>query len=272
MKKIRFREKRPLVMLNPDKILENPYNPRQTLDQGALSSLAQSMKENGMMQPLTVRKTKEGYVLIAGNRRLLAARELGIKKVPCMVAKVSPTQGAVMSLLENIRREPVNFLEEAKGVEMLLKRLELSPEDAAAALGISCNALENTLNLLSLTPWQQERIASAGLTQNHAKAVLTLSEEEDQNTCILQTIAQGLTPKETFALAEKIQKEKETPPATRKTLISDLRLLENTLNHAVTTLNRCGLLTKMEKTETDFSVVYTLQVEKGTEGNLDKSE
>ncbi len=272
MKKIRFRNKRPLVHLSPEKILDNPYNPRQTVEETALASLAQSIKENGMMQPLTVRKTKEGYLLIAGNRRLLAARQLGMKKVPCMVARVSPTQGAVMSLLENIRREPVNFLEEAKGMEALLSQLNLSPEDAAAALGISCNALQDTLNLLSLTPWQQERITLAGLTQNHAKAVLTLSHEEDQNTCLLQTIAQGLTPKETLLLAQKIQKEKETPPATRKTLISDLRLLENTLNHAVTTLNRCGLLTKMEKKETDFSVVYTLQVEKGEEENSKLTE
>ncbi len=265
MKKIRFRHKRPLILVNPEKILDNPYNPRHKMDETALSSLAGSIKENGMMQPITVRKTKEGYVLIAGNRRLKAARELGMKKVPCMVAQVSPTQGAVMSLLENIKREPVNFLEEAKGMEALLSRLNLSPEDAAAALGISSETLEDTLQLLSLTPFQQERITSAGLTPHHAKAVLTLSEEEDRTTCILQTIAQGLTPKETLLLAQKIQKEKEIPPATRKTLISDLRLLENTLNHAVTTLNRCGMLTQMEKNETDFSVTYILQVEKGEE-------
>ncbi len=254
-------------MVNPEKIMDNPYNPRKTLDETALASLAASIKENGLMQPLTVRKTKEGYLLIAGNRRLLAARALGMKRVPCMVARVSPEQGAVMSLLENIRREPVNFLEEAKGVEALLSRLSLSPEDAAAALGISSETLDDTLKLLTLTPWQQERIVLANLSPAHAKAVLTLSCEEDQNTCILETIAKGLTPKETLALAQKIQKEKETPPTTRKTLISDLRLLENTLSHAVTTLNRCGMLTKMEKKETDCSVVYTLQVEKGEEEN-----
>lgn len=272
MKKVRFREKRPMVMLSPDKILENPYNPRQTFDQGSLSSLAGSIKENGMMQPLTVRKTKEGYQLIAGNRRLLAARELGMKKVPCMVAKVSPTQGAVMSLLENIRREPVNFLEEACGVEALLTRLELSPQDAAAALGISSDALEDTLQLLTLTPWQRERIISAKLTKSHAKAVLTLRDEEDQNTCLLKTIAEELTPEQTLALAQKIQKEKETPPATRKTVIADLRLLENTLHHAVTTLNRCGLITKMEKEETECRVMYTLKVEKNTEETSEPAE
>lgn len=267
MKKIRYRQKRPLVYLSVEKILDNPYNPRQRVDETALSALAGSIKENGMMQPLTVRKTKEGYLLIAGKRRLLAAREIGMKKVPCMVARVSPTGGAVMSLLENIRREPVHFLEEAKGMERLITQLHLSPEDAAAALGISCNALQDTLSLLSLTPWQQERIVLAGLTQNHAKALLTLTQEEDQNACLLETIAKGLTSKETRELAQKIQKERETPPATRKTAIADLRLLENTLSHAVTTLNRCGMLTKMEKEETDFSVVYTLQVEKGAEEN-----
>lgn len=252
-------------MISPEKIMDNPYNPRQTLDETALDALSQSIKENGMMQPLTVRKTKEGYVLVAGNRRLLAARKLGMKKVPCMVARVSPTAGAVMSLVENIRREPIHFLEEARGMEALLTKLNLSPEDAAASLGVSPDALSHTLQLLSLTPWQRERIALAGLSRHHARAVLTLTDEKDQNTCLLETIAKGLTPKETLLLAQKIQKEKETPPATRKTLIHDLRLLENTLNHAVTTLNRCGLLTKMEKEETEFSVVYTLKVEKNTE-------
>ena len=272
MKKIRFREKRPLILLNPEKILGNPYNPRQTFEEKNLSSLAQSIRENGMMQPLTVRKTKEGYMLIAGKRRLMAAKKIGMKKVPCMVAKVSVTQGAVMSLLENMQREPMSFLEEAKGLEQLLTKLELSPEDAAASLGISCSVLKSTLDLLTLTPWQQERIASANLSRSHAAVFLTLPSEEDRNTCILQTIAGGFTPAQTRELAEKIQKEKGTPPPKRKTVISDLRLLENTLSHAVTTLNRCGMSTKMEKTESPTKVEFTLQVEKIAEEHTNPPE
>lgn len=262
MKTVKFKNRNPLVMIAPKKIRENPNRPRKEFDPASLASLAGSIKENGMMQPLTVIKKQKEYVLITGERRLRAALELGMKKVPCLVVTASGEEAAVMALLENTHRKPLHFLEEAQSIEQLLYHRNLTPEEVAMKLGISGTLLWEKLELLTLTPWQRERIQSANLTEAHAKAFLKIGNEELRNDCILKTIARELTPPKTLALAEKMIKEQEMPPITRKTLLSDLRLLENTLNHAVTTLNRSGMKAKTQKKETDFLVEYTLQVEK----------
>ncbi len=267
MKTIRFKNRKPLIMIAPQKIRESPHRPRKEFDPVSLACLAGSIKENGMMQPLTVVKEQKGYVLITGERRLRVALELGMKKVPCLVVTASEKDAAVMALLENTHRKPLHFLEEAESIEQLLYTQSLSPEDVALKLGISGTLLWEKLELLTLTPWQRERIQGASLTEGHAKAFLKLADEELRNDCILKVIAQGLTPAQTMNLVEKTIKEQEFPPITRKTVLSDLRLLENTLNHAVTTLNRCGMKAKTHKKETDFLVEYTLQVEKNNQEN-----
>ncbi len=272
MKKIRFKEKRPLVMIAPQKIAVNPDQPRKEFEESSLSSLAQSLRENGMMQPLTVRKSKQGYHLIAGERRLRGALLIGMKKVPCIVVQVDPHQEAVITLLENLQRQPLHFLEEAQGISQLLNTWQLTPEDAAARLGISCNTLSAKLQLLTFTPWQQERIRMARLDEHQARCLLQLAEEEERNECILQVIAHSLTPWQTQALVEKRIKEKEAPPPTRKTLIGDLRLLQNTIDHAITTMNRSGLLATANKTETQQFVEYTLHIEKKTQEPKDSCE
>lgn len=258
-------------MLPPENILPCPHQPRLQQEESALCSLTQSLRENGMMQPLTVRKTKEGYRLIAGARRLTAALQLGMKKVPCMVVKVTEQEAAVMTLLENLQRQRLTYWEEALGMDTLIHTFGLTPEDAAARLGLSCHALYGKLNLLSFTPWQKERMVLANLEERHARAFLKLETEEERNDCILQVIAKNLSPAQTEVLVEKRLREKEAPPPTRKTILSDFRLLQNTLEHAVTTMNRSGLLTNLAKTETETFVEYTLRVEKKAEEKQDVS-
>lgn len=259
-------------MIDPKKIRENPQRPRKEFEPTALETLSQSLKENGMMQPLTVRKTKEGYMLITGERRLQAALQVGMKKVPCLVVRVNQINATVMALLENTHRKPLHFLEEAQSIAFLVQTQDLTPEDAAARLGISCTALRQKLELLTLTPWQQERIQGANLTQRHANAFLKIKEETKRNDCILKVIAAGLTESQTESLVENLLQEQQPPPIRRKTLISDLRLLENTLNHAVTTLNRSGMKATFHKTETPHRAEYTLSVEKPTEPEPAKEE
>lgn len=179
-----------------------------------------------------------------------------------MVVKTAPKDAVVMTLLENLQRQPLTFWEEAKGIAELIQTWGLTREDAAARLGMACNTLSEKLQVLTLSPWQQERIQGADLTLRHVRAFLKLKEEEERNDCILKVIAQELSPHQTETLVEKILKEKETPPATRKTLISDLRLLENTIHHAVTTLNRSGMKTHAKKQETDHRVEYIVSIEK----------
>ncbi len=268
-----FKHRQPLIFLEPDKILVSPSQPRQIFDGAALSSLTESIKENGILQPLTVRKTLQGYVLIAGERRLRAAKAAGLHKVPCTVAQVNEAGGALLSLLENLQREDLTCFEEAAGIEALIRVWGFSQEDAAARLGMAASTLSNKLRLLQLTEWQRERIAAAGLSERHARALLQIKDDGLRSDLLLKIIAQNLTVAQTEQLirerSEQQQSEQMRPK--RKAVIGDIRLFANTIHHAVATMQRSGVAAKAEKTENDLFIEYKITIpklndEKPTEG------
>lgn len=264
MRKIPFVNPRPLLRLPVTAILPNPAQPRSRFDEAALQSLAESIRENGILQPLSVRRSAGGYTLISGERRLRAARMAGLDRVPCLLLRASDQNAAVMALLENLQREDLDCLEEARGISDLIHVWGVPREDAAARLGMASSTLSNKLRLLKLTPWQQDRIRAARLSERHARALLRVEDPALRDDLLLKIIANDLT----VADAERLIRDALSPPADkppipcRKALVGDLRLVANTIEHAVSAMQRSGVDAKAEKTETEQFIQYTIRITK----------
>lgn len=198
-------------MLNMSLIERGEYQPRLSVDEQGLVELAQSIKEQGVMQPILVRikagRTKvKKYEIIAGERRFRAAQIAGLKEVPVIIREVSDQQAAVMALIENIQREDLNPLEEAKGIKRLLDDFGLTHEAAAQAIGRSRSATSNLLRLLNLAEPVQEFVAQGALDMGHARTLLALPPAE-QLMIAQKVIQDGLSVRATERL---VLRQKET--------------------------------------------------------------
>ena len=172
------RDDRKLVKISPEKIVPSPYQPRREFDYYELLQLAESIRKNGLIQPVTVRKRNERYELISGERRLRASLFAGLKEIPCIVVRASDRECSLMCLIENIQRTDLNFFEEAEGIRRLMDDFSLSQQEVAEKLGMAQSTLSNKTRLLRLGPDQRSRIMSAGLTERHARALLRLPAEQ----------------------------------------------------------------------------------------------
>lgn len=199
--------------VNLSLIERGKYQPRLSMDEDGLDELAESIKEQGVMQPILVRvKTSRNkvkkYEIIAGERRFRAAQLAGLKEVPVIIREVDDQQAAVMALIENIQREDLNPLEEAKGIQRLLNEFGLTHEAAAQAIGRSRSATSNLLRLLNLAAPVQELVAQRALDMGHARALLALDAAE-QLMVAQKVVQEGLSVRETERLVER-EKEKDT--------------------------------------------------------------
>ena len=163
-----------------EKIRPNPYQPRKHIEMEKISELAQSIKTYGLMQPIVVRKAAQGIELVAGQRRLMATQELGWTEIPAIVRELSNSAVATMSLIENLQREHLTFLEEAEGYERLLKEFNLTQEVLAQRLGKSQSTIANKLRLLKLPEQVKDKLFSEEVTERHARALLKLTDEQMQ--------------------------------------------------------------------------------------------
>ena len=229
-----FSDKR-LIMLKPSEITASPDQPRKSFDEYELKRLCDSIKASGIIQPLIVRKTENGYRLIAGERRLKAAVMAGLRRVPCVIHKTDDETAALYSLLENLQRSNLTVFEEAEGINRLITEYGISQSEAAARLGISQSGLSNKLRLLKLSDSIKERVSSARLTERHARALLSLPEEEREQA-LDRIIAEGFTVSQTEEYISSLLTPEEKPvPAAhgepvRKSAIGDVRLFSNSLS------------------------------------------
>ena len=207
------------------------YQPRTRMDEGALYELAESIKAQGIMQPILVRKVGQGtnagkYEIIAGERRYRAAKLAGLDSVPVLVRDVPDEAAAAMSLIENIQREDLNPLEEAHGLQRLVKEFGLTHEQAAQAVGRSRSAASNLLRLLNLTDPVQTMLMAGDIEMGHARALLAL-ERAAQITAANQVAAKKLSVRETENLVKKLGAEFNlTSPKPKKEKSRDLRRLD----------------------------------------------
>ncbi|MBE7942781.1 MULTISPECIES: ParB/RepB/Spo0J family partition protein [Ramlibacter] len=215
------------------------YQPRTRMDEGALYELAESIKAQGIMQPILVRKLAAGdhagkYEIIAGERRFRAARLAGLDSVPVLVREVADEAAAAMALIENIQREDLNPLEEAHGLQRLIREFGLTHEQAAQAVGRSRSAASNLLRLLNLAEPVQTMLMAGDLDMGHARALLAL-ERAAQITAANQIAQRKLSVREAESLVKKIGAEFSlVSPKPKKEKSRDLRRLEEELSDLLT--------------------------------------
>jgi ParB family chromosome partitioning protein len=180
-----------------ERIKPNPFQPRENFGQKKLDELIASIKEKGVLQPVIVRRSGDGFEAIAGERRLRAAKALAMSEVPVIVRDVSDVDALELSLIENIQREELNPIEEAKAFQRLIDEFEFSQEDVAKAVGKDRATVSNTIRLLGLPKRAQEMLANGELTMGHAKALLSLSGEHTILKLANRIVRSGLSVRET---------------------------------------------------------------------------
>jgi len=217
-----------------DRMVPGMYQPRTRMDEGALYELAESIKAQGIMQPILVRKLTEGpnagkYEIIAGERRSRAARLAGLDTVPVLVRNVANEAAAAMALIENIQREDLNPLEEAQGLQRLIREFGLTHEQAAQAVGRSRSAASNLLRLLNLADPVQAMLMAGDLDMGHARALLSL-ERAAQITAAHQITAKSMSVREAESLVKKLGAEFNlVPQKPKKEKSRDIRRVEEEL-------------------------------------------
>ena len=218
-----------------DDLVPGMYQPRTRMDEGALYELAESIKAQGVMQPILVRRLQEGehagkYEIIAGERRFRASRLAGLNEVPVLVRDVPDESAAAMALIENIQREDLNPLEEAQGLQRLVKEFGLTHEQAAQAVGRSRSAASNLLRLLNLADPVQTMLMAGDIDMGHARALLSL-DRATQITAGNQIAAKKLSVREAESLVKKLGAEFNlTPQKPKKDKSRDMKRVEEELS------------------------------------------
>ncbi len=244
-------------------ILPNPNQPRRRFDYDELEGLAQSIRANGILQPLLVRQLENGKLeLIAGERRLRAARLIGLTKVPCIVNDISETDSAVFAVIENLQRQNLDYFEEAEALAILISDYRMSQEELCKKLGKAQSTLSNKLRLLKLNDEMRYKISRAGLSERHARALLSLNDEVQRARALSIIIDRHLTVSESEALIEQMLRKNETPKRQILKGFKDIRIFINTLNNAVDAIRRAGIDADSVKTETDEYVEYIVRIPK----------
>ncbi len=251
-----------LINLKPDDIIPREDQPRKTFDEYELSRLCESIKENGILQPLIVRPSGGRYMLIAGERRLRAAKRAGLKRIPCIIRKTDDLTADCYTIIENLQRSDLTVFEEAEGISRLICCHGLTQAEIAEKIGLAQSTLSNKLRLLKLDPALRERIAAARLTERHARALLRIPEEK-RNETLDHIIAKQLTLTETEAYVDKLlSPEPEKKEPVRKCAIGDVRLFANSLSKMVDTMRLGGVNAVTRRNETDTHIEYTVLITK----------
>lgn len=256
------KSKQKLQLIPVSKIVPNPAQPRRKFNSDELCSLADSIVQNGLIQPIIVRKAAGNeYMLIAGERRLRAAKIAGMRDIQAIITDFSSKESAVIAVLENLQRKDLSVFEEAFAVGALTKEWGLTQDEAAKKLGMSQSALANKLRILRLTPTEQKLIEENKLTERHARSLLRLNDSDDRMKVLEAVIKNGLNVKKTEELIDKIM----TPQKKRVykgSVPKDIRLFINTIDHAVSTMLTAGIDAKAERKETDDYIECIVRIPK----------
>ena len=258
----RKRTRQDVIYLPVEEIAPNPEQPRRQFDPVALEELAESIREYGILNPLTVRQTRQGYELIAGERRLRAAKLAGLIIVPCIPMDVSVSESSLIALVENIQRHDLDFVEEARGIARLISVYGLSQEEAARRLGRSQSAVANKLRILKLPTDVLEALCARGLTERHGRALLRLPDDERRREALEVIARREMTVAQT---EEYIDRLLTAPPKRRQKthlVLKDVRIFLNSVTRGLDLMRRGGIAADMEKRETEKELVVTISIPK----------
>lgn len=250
-----------VVEINIEKICANPYQPRTVFGED-ISELAESIRLNGLIQPLTVKADDDKYVLIAGERRLRALKSLGRTSAPCIILDVTDRNSAVLALVENIQRKDLHFFDEAEALSKLLDFYGMTQEDAAIRLGKTQSTVANKLRLLKLSENVREKIRQYGFTERHARALLKLPNEALQLEAINTISLRRLNVEQTERLITAIiDRENERESIRRRSgAFKDIRLFVNTINKAVEMMKAAGINADSQKIKENGYIEYIVRI------------
>lgn len=252
-----------ILDLSINSIIPNPNQPRRDFDENDIKILAESIVQNGILQPLTVRRNDDGnYELIAGERRLRAAKLCGLKTVPCILKEISSRNSAILALVENIQRQDLSFFDEAMAIEQLISFYGMTQEDAAVKLGRAQSTIANKLRLLRLTDDERNIIMKYNLTERHARALLKLSAPQDRINVLEKVVKQNMNVENTEKYINKLlgRENKIKSYKKRRKVFQNVRIFVNTINKAVETMQATGINAESEKIEYDDFIEYRVRI------------
>ena len=246
------------VMFLPARsIRPNPAQPRKVFREEALSELADSIRQHGILQPLSVRRTGTGYELIAGERRLRAAQMVNLNEIPCIVRNMDDKESSLAAMVENLQRQDLDFAEEARGISRLMSDWNMSQEQVARMLGKSQSAIANKLRLLRHSDRVLLALRENGLTERHGRALLKLEQEDEKLAAIDEIVRRSMS----VAMTEKYIQEllegqqKNPRPVNVGTFL-------NNLNQSLAKIQLSGISAVSERRETEDEIVLTITIPK----------
>lgn len=248
----------------------NPQQPRRSFDETALQELADSIRAYGILQPLTVRDRGGVYELVAGERRLRAARIAGLREVPCLIAEVGEEDAALLALIENLQRRDLDYMEEAAAIARLIRRYGLSQQQAAEKLGKSQPTIANKLRLLRLSAPVIDCLRQYGLTERHARTLLRLTDPEQQLAAARHIGKRGLNVAQTEQYIDRLTAENRIePPRRRPTyIIKDVRLFLNSVERGVRLMQSAGVGAEVGRRDTEEEILLTIHIPKRREAGV----
>ncbi len=253
-----------IVEIDMDRIYPNPNQPRKIFPENELSELASSIRNSGLIQPIIVRRLDIGYELVAGERRLRAARMCGMTTISCIIIDTTERGSAMMSLTENMQRRDLNFFEEAAAINAMIDIFGITQEDVALRLGKTQSTVANKIRLLKLTPPERRLIIEYGFTERHARALLKIEAPETRMEVIREIYERKLNVENTERLVESmIKKNKEIQRIHKcRGAFKDIRLFINTINHAIEVMQAAGINAQIQKSSEKEYIEYIVRIPK----------
>ena len=247
-----------IYSLPVESIHPSPYQARTSFDERELAGLAQSIRENGLLQPISVRKIENGYELVAGERRLRACRLAKMTTIPAILCNYGDEQTAALGLLENIQRADLNPFEQAQGMKDVMVLWDCTQAEAAKRLGMAQPTLANKLRLLQLNTDQRQFVLDNNLTERHARAVLRLPENR-RSEALINIAKRRMNARQTDLYIEQLL---NTPAKGRHrvSMVKDVRIFVNTIDHAIRLMTDNGVPATAHREEKDGYIEYTVRI------------
>jgi len=254
-----------ILYLPVSEIAPNPAQPRRIFDKAAMQELTESIRLYGVLQPLTVRRRGREFELVAGERRLRAAKAAGLRDVPCIILDASVEESSVLALIENLHRRDLDFIEEAEGLAKLIEICGISQEEAARRVGKSQSAVANKLRILKLPGEMLYVLRDAGLTERHARALLRLESDEERIEALRVIMDEGMNVARTESYIDGLLEKKAPPPPKPPKplfILKDVRLFLNTVDRGMDIMRRSGIAAECGRCETERDIVLTIRIPK----------
>ena len=241
-------------------IVPSPYQPRTVFDEERIDELSQTIKTHGVIQPIVVRVRNGKFEIIAGERRWRAVKKLGLDTIPAIIREFNDSQAASIALIENLQREGLTSIEEAIAYQQLIELHNLTQESLAQRLGKSQSTIANKIRLLQLCDGVKEALLERKITERHARALLSLQDEELQMKVLQEILAKELNVKQTEARVNfyKQAKQEKTRKPKRISFSKDIRVALNTIRQSVDMVTNSGL--NIQTSETDYEDHYEIVI------------